>query len=205
MHDGQNLFSPSSAAFGVEWRVDESLDSLSRIGLIDDIIVIGIDNTPDRSEEYNPLESKGRLYMDYICDVLRPYVDSLYNTAEGKQDCFTAGSSMGGLISLALAWERDEHFGGALCMSPAVMYKGFDYVSELNALSPYPLPKLYIDNGGIDLEKILQPGVDSLNQFLLSLGYDESTLKLVIDPEAKHFESAWAERFPAAIHWLIAD
>ncbi len=52
MHDGQNAFDPRTSFSGYDWRVDEVADSLIRIGEMQEIIVVGIANSPDRMLEY---------------------------------------------------------------------------------------------------------------------------------------------------------
>ena len=48
MHDGQNVFDPSTSFIGFDWRADEVSDSLIKAGTIDELIIVGIYNTPDR-------------------------------------------------------------------------------------------------------------------------------------------------------------
>jgi hypothetical protein len=54
MHDGQNLFDAKTASYGVEWGIDETVNRLVATGAMDEVIVVGIDNTPDRIPEYTP-------------------------------------------------------------------------------------------------------------------------------------------------------
>ncbi|MCK5805400.1 MAG: SUMF1/EgtB/PvdO family nonheme iron enzyme, partial [Lentisphaeria bacterium] len=56
MHDGQNLFDPTQAAFGVAWEVDETLDALTAQGHVPPHIVVGIHNTAERIDDYTPDE-----------------------------------------------------------------------------------------------------------------------------------------------------
>jgi hypothetical protein len=49
MHDGQNLFDPKKAAFGVAWMIANTLNNLIIEGKIREVIVIGIWNTNDRN------------------------------------------------------------------------------------------------------------------------------------------------------------
>ena len=48
MHDGQNLFDPALAFGGNEWKVDETLDAAAEDGSIEELIVIGVENTAQR-------------------------------------------------------------------------------------------------------------------------------------------------------------
>ena len=87
-------------------------------------IVVGIDNGPKRMSEYNPYEFKpygvgeGDKYVDFLATTLKPYIDKNFRTLPGKKNAFTAGSSMGGLISLYAVLKYPDVFGGAGIVSP---------------------------------------------------------------------------------------
>ncbi|HEX5743252.1 MAG TPA: alpha/beta hydrolase-fold protein, partial [Flavobacteriaceae bacterium] len=103
MHDGQNLFDPRTSSFGVDWRIDETIDSLITSKKIKPLIVVGIYNTKDRSSEYLPAEM-GKDYMQFIVYQLKPFIDKNYSTKSGRKHTSVGGSSMGGIISFALVW-----------------------------------------------------------------------------------------------------
>lgn len=197
MHDGQNIFDPSTVGFGVDWQVDEALDSLNRQGVVKDMIVVGINNSVNRSAEYShsPL---GAAYMKFVTQKVKPLIDSLYRTKPGREFTWTAGSSMGGLISFMLLWEYNDIFSIAGSFSPAFKIAEFDYVSIVKKTSqPKRNFKLYIDNGGMGLEARLQPGIEKMISTLEELGYKrDSDFFVTIDPEAEHNEAAWAKRIP---------
>ncbi len=195
MHDGQNIVDPRTSSMFVDWQVDETSDSLIRNGIIEPIIIVGINNTDDRGDEYNntPL---GKLYMNLIVDKIKPFVDSNYRTKTDRLNTSTVGSSMGGLISFMLAWEHPEIFSKAACFSPAFKIADIDYVKEVLS---YEGKKrnlfFYIDNGGVNLEAMLQPGVDEMIKALQAKGYKpDYDYYLYIDKEAEHNEAAWAKR-----------
>lgn len=54
LHDGQNLFDAATAAFGFEWRADETAERLVAAGRIRSVLLVGIANTPARIDEYTP-------------------------------------------------------------------------------------------------------------------------------------------------------
>lgn len=204
MHDGQNLFDPKTSSFGVDWQVDETVDSLISTKKITPIIIVGIYNTKDRSSEYNPSE-KGGDYMKFLVHQLKPFIDQNYRTNTGRNNTIVGGSSMGGIISFALAWEYPEVFSKAICMSPAFKISHIDYVKEvINDQGKKKNIKLYIDNGGVGLEEQLQPGIDEMLAALKSKGFkDSQDLWWIHDKEAKHFEAAWAKRMPNALLWIL--
>src|SRR5437588_9247768 len=58
LNDGQNLFENSTSFTGVEWQVDETADRLIREGIVQPMIMVGIDNAAkDRLREYMPHRS----------------------------------------------------------------------------------------------------------------------------------------------------
>jgi len=195
MHDGQNLIDPKKSNTFVDWQVDETADSLIRNGEIKPFIIVGINNTEDRSIEYSN-SHLGNLYTKLIVEKIKPFIDSTYRTMPSRENCAVGGSSMGGLISMICLWNHPNVFSKAACFSPAFKYRDFDYTKvvandkvERNNVS------IYIDNGGAGLETILQPGVDEMINVLKEKGYVESKdLKIFIDAKAEHNEAAWAKR-----------
>jgi predicted alpha/beta superfamily hydrolase len=204
MHDGQNLFDPATSAFGVDWRLDESSDSLIRNRMIKPVIIVGIYNGSNRMNEYTP-GAPGSDYMDFVINIVKPLVDKKYRTLPGRMHTFTGGSSAGGTISFLLAWEHTEIFSGALCLSPAFKINKIDAVKYVTAYSGNKKKLIfYIDNGGKDLEALLQPGVDEMLAALKMKGYREGDEILYIkEPLAEHNEAAWAKRIPAALHFFL--
>ena len=49
MLDGQNIIDPKTSAFGNDWQVDETCDSLIKNELLNPIIIVGIYNTENRN------------------------------------------------------------------------------------------------------------------------------------------------------------
>ncbi|MBI5958142.1 MAG: alpha/beta hydrolase, partial [Chloroflexi bacterium] len=123
MHDGQNLFD-AALSFSGEWQVDETLEALSAEGI--EAIVVGIPNldgeiTGARLDEYGPFPSvlrggrggRGAEYVAFIADTVKPLIDADFRTLPDRDHTSTAGSSMGGLISLYAFFARPEVFSRA--------------------------------------------------------------------------------------------
>jgi enterochelin esterase-like enzyme len=195
MHDGQNIFDPRTSGMFIDWQVDETADSLIRNGEIEPIIIVGMYNTDDRMVEYSdtPL---GRLYMKFIIEKVKPLIDSKFRTLPEAKNTAVAGSSMGGLISMMCAWEHPEIFSKAACFSPAFKISDIDYVKNVVEYSGKKKEiSLYIDNGGIDLDAQLLPGVNEMVSALEKKGFSiDKDLFVYIDKTATHNEAAWAKR-----------
>jgi len=209
MQDGQNIVDPATSAFGVDWKIDESLDSLIKNKIIEPIIVVGIYNTNNRMKEYTPGE-KGNAYMNFVVNTVKHLIDSAYLTKSDRTHAMVGGSSAGGIFSFMLVWEHPDIFSKAICMSPAFrlpngMAGDWNYITTVRESKPKPKDLFfYIDNGGVGLESELQPGIDEILPILKAKGYKEGVNFIFIqDKNARHFESEWAKRFPDAIKWLL--
>jgi predicted alpha/beta superfamily hydrolase len=208
MHDGQNVFDPATSFAGRTWQADSAAMGLISAKQIAPAILVGIYNTADRTVEYSP-GKKGDAYMRFIVNVLKPFIDKTYRTQSDRESTFTAGSSMGGLVSFMLVWEHSDVFSGAICMSPAFLdpdkSAAWNYVSEF-ARSTQAKPKVffYIDDGGVGLDQVLQPGIDKMIAAMKAKGFQEHRdFVFVKAPAARHSESDWAKRLPAAMKLVI--
>ena len=197
MHDGQMLFDPPAmSADKNDWHTDEIADSLIRAHAINPIIIVAIDNTSDRFDDYADTE-KGRRYTEFIIKKLKPRIDSTYRTLTDARNTAVWGSSMGGICAFRMAWEHPDVFGNAACFSPAFEYKNYSYVPKVKAAeSTHKNLNLYIDNGTLDLETVLQPGIDAVMAELRRQNY---TFTWVLGTGDTHNERAWARRSPRVL------
>lgn len=195
MHDGQNVFDPRTSFLGADWQVDEVADSLMRTGEMEEIIIVGVNNSDDRRAEYSDTE-KGRAYMKFLIEKLKPFIDATYRTQPERQNTAVMGSSMGGLISFLLAWHHPEVFSQAACLSPAFI-PPFGSAVELVEKDEGPAKdlRLYLDNGGVALDSVLQAGCDQMLYALKQKGFRlGENLYWFHDQQAEHSERAWARR-----------
>ncbi|MCP2044341.1 alpha/beta hydrolase-fold protein [Pontibacter sp. HSC-36F09] len=204
LHDGQNVFDPATSSFGVDWRIDEIADSMIRSKRMEPVIIVGINNTPDRMEEYVP-GTKGSAYMDFVVNTVKPLLDQSYRTKPSAKHTLTGGSSAGGIIAFMLAWEYPQVFSKAICMSPAFKIMHINYVKDVQAYTGKKRKlKFYIDNGGVDLEARLQPGIDEMLTALQEKGYREGKDYVwILDTNAQHNEAAWSKRMPRALTFML--
>lgn len=202
MHDGQNIFDDSTAAFG-EWGVDECLDSLIK-KRIQACIVIGVDNGPQRMQEYNPYEFKefgkgqGDAYVDFLVKTLKPFVDMHYRTLPSVENTLIAGSSMGGLISYYAMLKYPNIFGKAGIFSPA--FWTAEKIKELTDSAGNQLHgKLFFYMGELEGETYL----NDMNEVVETIGKkSDAMIYAVVDPEGSHNERAWRNGLPIFINGL---
>ncbi|CAN5498373.1 hypothetical protein BH23BAC4_BH23BAC4_07200 [soil metagenome] len=208
MHDGQNLFDEKTS-FAEEWGVDDTMETLSRVGL--EAIVVGIANTgADRLAEYSPYQDeqgrggKGDLYLDFLVDTVKPRIDADFRSKSEREHTFIAGSSMGGLISLYAFFKRHDVFGNAGVMSPSLWFADRAIVPFVEA-APYTPGKIYLDVGSMEGKQTVAD-VWHIREALRAKGYKRhKDLLYVEQPGAAHTESAWRQRLHYAIDFLLRD
>lgn len=140
--------------------MDGTADSLSKAGKMQEIIMVAIDNSPARMEEYSgDHSSKGsrgktafEKYESFVSEELKPRIDLEFRTLPAAPQTAVMGSSMGGICSLVLAWDHPEIFGGAASLSGAFTLRRPNFVDDL--LGEYngpPKPfRAYLDSGVVD-------------------------------------------------------
>jgi predicted alpha/beta superfamily hydrolase len=195
MHDGQNLFDPSTSYIGVDWQMDETADSLIEQGEIEQIIIVGIYNTSDRMAEYSDTET-GRAYMDFIVSDLKPFIDSTYRTLPDRIHTAVMGSSMGGLISFYLIWRYPQIFSKAGCLSTSLSWNDSALFREIeNFTGQKPEIKIYLDSSGKGSEGRMKPYYEQVKALLISKGFAEGKdVEYYFDKDGDHSERSWAKR-----------
>jgi predicted alpha/beta superfamily hydrolase len=195
MQDGQNLFDPATSAFGIDWQLDETADSLIRQGRMKPIIIVGITNTLWRKSEYAESDT-GIAYMNFVVGKIKPLIDSAYRTLTGPLNTAVGGSSLGGLISFMLAWNYPDIFSMAMCVSPALKIYNYDYVDNVESYTgPQKDLKFYFDMGMHSKDSLLVSGVNAMIKVLVDKGYEiGKDIMLYEDEHGEHNEISWAAR-----------
>lgn len=187
MQDGQNLFFPEEAYQGAHWRVAETLALLDDMNLLQQVIVVGV-YPGDRTEDYTlpGYERYGRFLVEH----LKPRIDAEFRTLPAPERTAVMGSSLGGVVSLYLAWEHPAAFGMAACMSSTFGWK--DDLLERVASEPKRAVKVYLDSGWpSDNFEVTR----NMRERLLDRGFQDGVdLCYFAFPRALHNESSWAMR-----------
>jgi len=192
IQDGQNIMDPRTAYVGIDWQVDETAMRLIKLGDLQELIIVGIYNTPERLEEYSD-SNKGKNYMKFMVEQLKPFIDKYYRTLSGKEYNAVMGSSMGGLISFLLVWNYPDVYGKAACMSSSFYYDGDKAINMVkNYTGEKKKIKIYIDHGEDGLPRG-QKMFCELSQKGYLIGTD---IDYYYSPGADHTESEWAKRIP---------
>jgi predicted alpha/beta superfamily hydrolase len=161
VHDGQNAFTSagSHAAFGWgNWQLDKTADRLIAGNKIRPLIIVAIDCSPSRYREYRGPIAPGldnrayERYARFLVEELKPRIDRDYRTLASPEHTGLLGSSMGGICSVALAWENPNTFGLAASLSGAFQVeKQYFLKNTLTARSAKKKPlRIYLDSGIAD-------------------------------------------------------
>jgi predicted alpha/beta superfamily hydrolase len=209
MLDGQNLFDDATAYSGVEWQVDETMEQLVHEGL--EAMVVGIPAAPgdERGHEYSG--RKIEQHLSFVADTVRPLVETSFHVDPRRERTGIAGSSLGGVASLHAVFTRPETFGFAGVLSPAFWWTGDDRWFELVERTVKPDARIYIDVGDSEMPEDEQTrrryveGFERMTALMRSRGFDEDSLRAVLEPGGAHFETDWARRLPDALRFLLRD
>lgn len=168
LEDGQNVFSTAgtNVAFGWgNWALDQTADRLYRAGRMQEIIMVAVDNTSARYQEYcgrmNPPSTNGAVppsatafekYSAFLITELKPLIDREYRTKTSAANTGIMGSSLGRLCSIVISWEHPETFGLAASLSGSFQVEHTNFLnSVLRDYRGKPKPvRVYLDSGVTD-------------------------------------------------------
>ncbi|MFH1531353.1 MAG: alpha/beta hydrolase-fold protein [Pseudomonadota bacterium] len=177
MQDGFNVFTNPMTPFGA-WEIDGAADALIATGEVAPLIIVGVD-TDDRMDEYlyagitvdlggGPIQVTPLLpdYAEFLVDVVKPLVDERFPTKPGRGDTAIAGSSLGGISSLWIAWHHADVFGRVASFS------GSYWVGQEGSGT----------EGHPTMESVLQQASPSADQLALKIYMDSGTLSSMGQP-----------------------
>lgn len=197
VHDGQNAFSTAGphAAFGWgSWELDKTVDRLIAQKKMAEIIMVAIDCSTNRYKEYRGPAGWTRggesgpyqQYERFLIEELKPKIDREYRAKKTARDTGTLGSSMGGVVSVALGWDHPKTFGKIASLSGAFQVESRAFIKKV--LGPYrgrkKTLKIYLDSGKTDYSG----GDDGLEDTaevaaeLRRIGWKKDLLHFVDDP-----------------------
>jgi enterochelin esterase-like enzyme len=216
-HDGQNLFDPTQAGFGVAWEVDDTLDRLTAAGDVPAMIVVGVHNTAQRIPDYTSSVDPGRgdggnamNYGHFLVDELKPWIDATLNTRCGAEHNGLGGSSLGGLVSLYVAQGWPDVYGHVLAMSPSLWWNNNEAQAWAGDLASSAAGsaggRLWVDAGDLEGDDEAGLGVRSvirdarqLTEAVRAAGSPQGVVGYLEGFGDEHNEAAWSRRLPAAL------
>lgn len=223
-HDGQNVFFPGGS-FGT-WDADRIANYEISQGRMREAILVAVPNGndygSDRLYEYLPdgdtitnyanlglnFTGRGSLYLKWMVDNLTPTLDFNFRTyGISPAHTLTAGSSMGGLISDYIGFQRPDRFGAVGIFSPAY-WAGPNYLAN-RTLTNQPVRRyLYMgtaeSSGGQSSSDVYwQQALSAYNRYL---NVNEAVNRdLVFEGGAggQHNESNWSRRLPSFLSFAL--
>ena len=208
MHDGQNLFD-AMYSFSGEWGIDESMAVLQIEGQ-QPAIIVGIDNGGvHRIDEYTPWSNptygggSGALYIDFIIQTLKPFIDANFRTKSNRENTCLFGSSLGGLISFYGAIRYQDHFSKVGVFSPSFWFSDqiYSYVSNVGKTHDM---RFYFYAGAQESSNMTTNMLRMIDTLSIE-GFMANEMQSYIHPSGTHAESYWRLAFPDAYRWLFAQ
>ena len=218
MTDGQNLFDVESSGFGCWYTREAVRDEREKSGRA--AIIVGIHNVdPWRANELTPksvgeilcpeeirpqVKPGGEIFDDFVVNKVKPFVEAHFPVKTGRDDTAFCGSSMGGLQSFFTVLSHPDLFCAAGVLSPAfLIYSEADMRRWIHSVLREEKPFLYLSSGAADeLEKNIL-ACTKWTAAILEDCYPSEKLKLVIQPEQRHHETAWEPIFRDFLHIFL--
>lgn len=134
-------------------------------------------------------------YTRFCVEQLVPEVDRRYRTLARSEARGIGGASLGGLVSLRIAWAHPEVFGKVLSQSGS-FWTDDQAVDKMLTGKPSPKIRLWLDYGLFESE--LTEANRSLVKTLKTEGW---AYREIVRPTA-HNWTAWRDRLAEALQWL---
>lgn len=227
LHDGQNLFDGRTSYIpGHTWRAHTTADRLTRENRIEPVVLVGIDNTGlRRMAEYTPTRDPmrgggdGERYGHLLTGELLPLLRNEFRLLPGAEHTGLGGSSLGGLISLAIGLEYPQTFGRLAVMSPSLWWNNrsiFEWLarrvpSRTSRIRPkfapppeeFPHPTIWLDMGTHEGLRHVRDA-EMMHRRLQERGWrDGEDVRFLLTPGGLHTEDAWAARFDQVLAFLF--
>jgi predicted alpha/beta superfamily hydrolase len=208
MQDGQNVFDDLTSFVG-EWEVDETLNNLHSEGDTG-IIVVAIDNGQSlRIDEYTPWPhpnyggGDGAVYVNFIVNDLKPFIDFNYRTLPDREHTGIMGSSLGGLISTYAGIEHQDIFSKVGAFSPSYWFseEAYTHVSSIGKQADMRIYQLMGTLEGAENVENMFAMEDTLH----TSGFGIGEVLSVEKSDGQHSEWFWAREFEAAYLWLFRN
>ena len=222
MTDGENLFDPRIASWGVDWGVDEAMMRGVEAGSFEPAIVVGAWSTRQRGLEYSPWHGAPD-YARFLTDELMPRINAEFRTLTGPDNTFAMGSSMGGLMSYYLVSRHADVFGACGCVSSHFALSPSNFmgmfaestpedevpyiVSDIESGATLPgSGRFFFDYGTETLDSTYEQDHEPVRRWFREQGYREGRdFRIAKYDGADHSERAWRARLLHQLEWLLGS
>lgn len=221
MTDGQNLFDVESSGFGC-WYTREAVRH-ERAVSGQAAIIVGVHNEdPWRMPELTPASigelavppehrgeltrQEGEVFDEFLIRTVMPAVETRFPVRTGRGNTAFCGSSAGGVMAFFTALSHPELWCAAGVFSPAfLLYRPEDLERWTRARSGGEHPFLELFSGaGDELERMICRCTEAAAALLRDC-WPADRLRVTIQPEQRHHESAWEPRFRDFLHTFLTE
>lgn len=210
------------------WGVPAVVKELWQMQAIPEFIFVGIDNggstreskTPilDRASEYLPYpdqtwiesspEARGDRFPRFLFEDVVPRIAGVYRTLSSGACTGLAGASYGAAVTLHTAIRHPDRLGFVLLESPSLHIGDGRLLVDAADATQWP-GRLYLGVGtaegdtGEAQERMLQDAIAL--QATLARARHGPVVRFIQKPGAIHWYSAWRERLPEALTFLLSN
>jgi predicted alpha/beta superfamily hydrolase len=214
LQDGQNLFDPSTAFLGNDWRADITADDLIGRRRIEPLILAGIYNTGGRRISEYTITRDRRLrkggkagrYAQMLAREIKPFIDQQYRTRKGAAETGVGGSSLGAIASLVIGLTYPKVFGKLALLSPSVWWDEHAILQTIESRALERRPRIWLDTGTAEGDDPARTVADArrMRDALTARGWrEDQDMHYEEAPGHGHNEQAWAERFGRVLEYLF--
>lgn len=203
MFDGHNVFFDSDATYGKSWGMNRFMEDSEK-----QLIIVGVECNHEgnrRLQEYSPvnfensevgkIKGKGSVYMNWMVNTLKPYIDKNYRTLPDRRNTIICGSSMGGLMALYGACAYNHVFQRAACLSPSLWVSPGKVLEMIARAHIRRDTCIYMDYGSEEMfnHAANAEALISTSHLLLT---KRVNLALRVVPGGDHSEASWERQIP---------
>ncbi len=175
----------------VEIGLPSAMDILIASGEVEPFIIV----MPSEPNAYPPDIS---VFPEVLVDELIPFIDAKYATLARRQSRALGGNSRGSAWALRIGLDHPELFS-SIGMHSLTIFNGdaSTSLSQLKALSPQEMPRLFADIGNEDRElKAAQAFELALNEALVPHTWYQFS--------GTHDLAYWQTHLPIYLHWYAS-
>ena len=209
MFDGHNVFLDGDATYGKSWGMNKYMNKTKK-----QLIIVAVEcnhQGNSRIVEYSPMhyensamgkiKGKGNVYMNWLVNTLKPYIDENYRTLPDRKNTIICGSSMGGLMALYAVCTYNHVFQRAACLSPSLWVSPGKVLEMVARAHIRRDTAVYMDYGELEIfnHPANQEALISTSHLLLT---KRVNLALRIVPGGNHSEASWEKQIPIFMECL---
>jgi predicted alpha/beta superfamily hydrolase len=153
------------------------------------------------NKDHGHIPGKAPIYMKWLVEKLKPYVDKTFRTLPDREHTAICGSSMGGLIALYGVSAYNHVFGKAACLSPSLWVSPARLLAMTAPVKYAPDTIIFLSYGQKEMQNHPQNrlAISAMAQALYAKGVN-LTLRVIRD--GYHCEAAWEKEVPIFMECL---